>query len=98
MRATTGGRPVKTASVEGHLRRRSGEDLPRVRTAMKAPATSRGPADLEREAYALHEQFRPSVPRGRRGWGAKGGTGPGAASSARTLAAPPLDARPLSRS
>ena len=39
---------------------------------MKALASSRPPKALAAEAYHLYEQFRPSVPAGVRGWGAKG--------------------------
>jgi hypothetical protein len=34
--------------------------------------SSRPPAKLAAEGYHLYEQFRPSVPAGTRGWGAKG--------------------------
>jgi len=30
------------------------------------------PDELEAEAYGLYERFRPSVPAGVKGWGAKG--------------------------
>ncbi len=31
------------------------------------------PAELAAEAYSLYEKFRPAIPAGARGWGAKGG-------------------------
>ena len=30
------------------------------------------PEQLQREAFRLYEQFRPEIPEGVRGWGAKG--------------------------
>lgn len=30
------------------------------------------PEELSERAYALYEQFRPEIPRGRAGWGAAG--------------------------
>jgi len=39
---------------------------------MKTLANSRTPKALAGEAYHLYERFRPSVPAGTRGWGAKG--------------------------
>ena len=40
--------------------------------AMKALARAYPPRHLEQQAYALYEDFRPSVPEGEKGWGAKG--------------------------
>ena len=39
---------------------------------MRRLARRYAPADLARAAYPLYEQFRPAVPAGKRGWGAKG--------------------------
>jgi hypothetical protein len=39
---------------------------------MEALARAFTPEDLARRAYALYEAFRPSVPPGEKGWGAKG--------------------------
>ena len=39
---------------------------------MQALAKSRSPSKLAGEAYHLYEKFRPTVPTGTRGWGAKG--------------------------
>ena len=44
----------------------------RARTAMKQLAKSYSPAELSQHAYSLYEQFRPSIPGGKKGWGAKG--------------------------
>lgn len=64
--------PVEPASVEKYLRSKFGEALPMVRKAMEKLAASRDIESLAAEAFALYEQFRPSVPAGERGWGAKG--------------------------
>ena len=39
---------------------------------MTALVKASDPADLADVAYSLYEEFRPSIPKGRRGWGAKG--------------------------
>ena len=71
-RAIVGGRPVAPESVERYLAGKFGDDLAVVEEAFRTLARSRSPRKLETEAYALYEQFRPSVPRTVRGWGAKG--------------------------
>jgi hypothetical protein len=43
-----------------------------VRAAMSALAKRLKPEALQREAFSLYEQFRPKIPEGARGWGAKG--------------------------
>jgi len=72
LRAVTGGRPVKPAAVERYLEQKFGAALPVARAAMDQLANSYSPDELARRAYDLYEQFRPSVPAGARGWGAKG--------------------------
>ena len=39
---------------------------------MQKLAASRRPEELREHGYELYERFRPSVPAGQRGWGAKG--------------------------
>ena len=39
---------------------------------MQALAGAFPPDDLEERAFALYEAFRPSIPGGKKGWGAKG--------------------------
>jgi hypothetical protein len=72
LRAAEGGRPVSPASVERYLRGKFGEALPDARAAMEALAAAYEPAQLEEVAFALYERFRPRIPPGVRGWGAKG--------------------------
>jgi hypothetical protein len=72
LRATNSGKPIAPASVHRYLESKFGEDLERVRAAMEALARSQPKPELAAQAMALYEAFRPEVPRGVRGWGAKG--------------------------
>jgi len=65
-------KPVEPASVEKYLKSKYGEALPAVRAVMQELAKSRPPEALAEEAFSLYEQFRPGVPAGESGWGAKG--------------------------
>jgi hypothetical protein len=65
-------KPVESASVEKYLKSKYGEALPAVREAMQKLAKSRPPELLAEEAFRLYEAFRPGVPAGESGWGAKG--------------------------
>lgn len=49
-----------------------GDDLGAVRSAMQKLATSLPPKELAEHAFGLYEEFRPSIPGGTKGWGAKG--------------------------
>jgi hypothetical protein len=65
-------KPVTPESVEKYLKSKFGEALPVVRTVMQDLARSRSVDVLAEEAFSLYEQFRPAVPAGESGWGAKG--------------------------
>jgi hypothetical protein len=65
-------KPVAPESVEKYLRSKYGESLPQARAAMVKLAKARSPERLAEEAFRLYEQFRPGVPAGESGWGAKG--------------------------
>jgi hypothetical protein len=65
-------KPVTPSSVEKYLTSKFGEALPQVRAAMAALAKSRTPERLADEGFRLYERFRPEVPAGEGGWGAKG--------------------------
>ena len=65
-------KPVTPASVEKYLKSKFGEALPTTRAAMVKLAKSRDPEQLADEAFRLYEAFRPGVPAGESGWGAKG--------------------------
>ena len=72
VRAVVRDKPVDPASVQKYLESKFGDDLAAVREAMQHLAGSFEADDLREAAYSLYEQFRPSIPRGCKGWGAKG--------------------------
>ena len=49
-----------------------GDDLDEARLAMEALAKAYPKKQLESEAFSLYEKFRPKIPEGTKGWGAKG--------------------------
>ena len=49
-----------------------GENLKAVRSAMRKLAKAYKPQELAHDAYSLYERFRPDIPAGKKGWGAKG--------------------------
>jgi len=65
-------KPVEPEKVTKYLGSKFGDDLERVEAAMAFLAGSFGPEELELSAYSFYEQFRPEIPSGQRGWGAKG--------------------------
>lgn len=71
-RVDDGGKPAPARSVRSYLSRAFGDRLSEVRAAMEALAASLPPGELNRVGFRLYEQFRPDVPEGARGWGAKG--------------------------
>jgi len=72
IRAVVKDHPVGVESVERYLLEKFGPALPAVEKAMKALADSFKPAELAGAAFSLYERFRPAIPAGVRGWGAKG--------------------------
>ena len=65
-------KPIAPTSVEKYLQSKFGDRLPEVRSAMKKLAQSRPHDDLAHKAFQLYEAFRPAIPDGESGWGAKG--------------------------
>ena len=53
------------------LARAFGDRLGEVRNAMEALAAALPPDELDRVGFRLYERFRPEVPEGVEGWGAK---------------------------
>jgi len=90
VRAVLGGETIQPGPVRRYLQRAFGAELPRVRTALRKLAAAYEPEQLRRSAYDLYEQFRPEVPEGHGGWGAKGELDLGAI---RRLARRPAKAR-----
>jgi len=72
IRAAAGGRPDDPAAVHRYLAARFGDALDAAREAMQTLARSMPKRELEAKAFELYEAFRPGVPAGTRGWGAKG--------------------------
>lgn len=72
LRAVVGGTAIHPQSVQTYLEQKFGLHLTDVRTAMEKLAKAYTAAQLEAEAYALYEKFRPQIPEGKKGWGAKG--------------------------
>jgi hypothetical protein len=72
LRAAIKGEPIHAGSVEAYLKQKFGEELDDARAAMKKLAKAYTPKQLEKKAYDLYEKFRPEIPEGKKGWGAKG--------------------------
>lgn len=72
VRAVTKGAALDPKAVEKALATKFGDALEEVRAVMQDLARAYPPADLSLRAFALYEQFRPEIPRGTGGWGAKG--------------------------
>jgi hypothetical protein len=72
IRAVRGRNPLDPDNVRRYLDDKFGDDLKAVRSAMQKLAKAYKPQELAHDAYRLYERFRPSVPEGVRGWGAKG--------------------------
>jgi hypothetical protein len=67
VRATRQEQPIDPCGVTRDLQQKFGKALPDVRAAMETLARAYPPERLAAQAYALYEQFRPTVPEGTRG-------------------------------
>jgi hypothetical protein len=72
IRAVQKGRPIDPDSVRHYLESKFGDDLKAVRSAMQKLTKAYKPQQLGHDAYSLYESFRPDIPAGKKGWGAKG--------------------------
>ncbi len=72
LRAAAADKALDPESVETYLTQKFGEDLAAARAAMETLAKAYSPAQLETVAFSLYEKFRPEIPEGKKGWGAKG--------------------------
>lgn len=72
LRAAIDGEAIHAGSVETYLKNKFGENYETTRTAMEKLAKAYTPKQLESKAFALYEKFRPEIPEGTKGWGAKG--------------------------
>ena len=69
IRAISKGNPAQVAK---YLASKFGPDLDAARAAMEELAARIEPVELQRRGFRLYERFRPDVPAGESGWGAKG--------------------------
>ena len=71
LRAAIDGEPIHAESVQTYLEQKFKEDLADARAAMEKLAKA-FTKQLESKAYSLYEKFRPEIPEGKKGWGARG--------------------------
>jgi hypothetical protein len=71
LRAADGDKPADPTGVQRYLVKAFGEHLDEARQAMEELADRYEPKELNRIAFRLYEKFRPDVPPGNEGWGAK---------------------------
>jgi len=71
-RAAIKGEAIHAGSVQSYLEQKFKDDLDETRKAMEKLAKAYTPKQLEKQAYELYEKFRPEIPEGKKGWGAKG--------------------------
>jgi hypothetical protein len=72
IRAVKGAQVIEPDGVRRYLEGKFGDDLGQVRSAMQRLATNYKPKELSAAAFHLYERFRPAIPEGAKGWGAKG--------------------------
>jgi hypothetical protein len=72
LRAAIKGEAIHAESVETYLKQKFKDDLDDARAAMEKLAKAYTHKQLETKAYDLYEKFRPKIPEGTKGWGAKG--------------------------
>ena len=72
VRAVVKSKPIEPEDVERYLESKFGDALTEVRKAMMKLAEAFRPDELAENAFRLYEQFRPQIPEGVSGWGAKG--------------------------
>ncbi len=72
VRAVVKSKPIEPETVERYLESKFGEALPEVRKVLMGLASALDPAELARQGFSLYEQFRPQIPEGVSGWGARG--------------------------
>jgi hypothetical protein len=72
VRAVVESKPIDPQGVERYLESKFGDALTDARKAMAEQANALKPDDLAQRGFGLYEQFRPKIPEGVKGWGAKG--------------------------
>jgi len=72
LRALSKEKLIDPESVTRYLQKKFGDAFEDTREAMLELAKSRKPQELAEQAYSLYTRFRPSIPSGKKGWGAEG--------------------------
>ena len=72
LRAADGDQPADPEAIRRYLAKAFGSQLGEVREAMEELASRYEPAELNRIGFRLYERFRPEIPTGNAGWGARG--------------------------
>jgi len=72
VRAVVKSKPIEPEGVERYLESKFGDALPKVRQAMTELTKAFDTDELAQRGFGLYEQFRPQIPEGVGGWGAKG--------------------------
>jgi hypothetical protein len=72
VRAVIKSKPIEPAGVEQYLQGKFGDALAEARKVMTELAKALKPEELDQRGFGLYEQFRPTIPEGVSGWGAKG--------------------------
>ena len=77
IRAISKDKAIEPESVNTYLEKKFGEDRDDVKAAMVDLAASFEPEELNKTGFKLYEKFRLEIPKGKKGWGAKGKLDPG---------------------
>ena len=72
VRAVIESKPIDPDGVERYLESKFGDALAKTSKAMTELAQAFDPGELAQKGFGLYEQFRPRIPEGVSGWGAKG--------------------------
>ena len=72
VRAVNKDEPIEPEPVQRYLESKFGDRLETVQKVMRDLAKAFPSAQLAEKSFRLYEQFRPSIPEGVNGWGAKG--------------------------
>jgi hypothetical protein len=72
LRAIIAGEVLNPQRVRRKWEQKFADAYPNVRRAMEHIAHSFRPPELAAAAYPMYERFRPAIPAGTRGWGARG--------------------------
>jgi hypothetical protein len=71
-RAVRGSKPMDPNSVRRYLDDKFGDNLRAAGAPLRKLTRAYKPSELVHTAYSLYERFRPDIPAGQKGWGAKG--------------------------